>query len=271
MISEIDSILELNGTQLCIVSEDKQSAEKEIKATKNNGFSGNITIVKIEKGFPVEIEVKKMSEEKKAKLLISIALDNSASMKGEKMDKLKQAVFAFNDRLSQEELIDRIEFSAIIFSGFNCVVAKSFDETSIVKEKFFAGGIPFVDLSIAKSIEKLQERIEYLDTENISYYKPWLIVLSNGENFGDMSSSVELITRMASKGKLTYFPFALSDREFDNSLYPLRKLKKFIAIKDSMYDNLFNWIFNVAKKRVETPIDQSFGIDANSYDGWTIK
>ena len=47
--------------------------------------------------------------------------------------------------------------------------------------------------------------------------------------------------------------------------------KKFITIKDTMYDNLFNWIFDIAKKRVETPIDQSFGIDANSYDGWTIK
>ena len=69
LISEIDSILELSETQLCIVSENKQSAEKEIKATKNNGFNGKITIVKIEKGFPVEIEVKKMSgEEKKANL-----------------------------------------------------------------------------------------------------------------------------------------------------------------------------------------------------------
>ena len=60
LIIEIDSILELSGTPLCIVSEDKQSAEKEIKVTKNNGFNGKITIAKIEKGFPVEIEVKKM-------------------------------------------------------------------------------------------------------------------------------------------------------------------------------------------------------------------
>ena len=271
LIIEIDSLVQLSGEPLCIVSEDRQSAEKEIKATKNN-FNEKITIVKIEKGFPVELEVKNMSgEEKRAKLLISIALDNSASMKGEKMDKLKQAVFAFNDRLAQEGLIDRIEFSTTIFSGFNCVVAKPFEETTIVKEKFFAGGIPFVDLSIAKSIEKLKDRLEYCDTENVSYYKPWLIVLSNGENFGDVNNSVELITKMAKEGKLTYFPFALSDREFDNSLYPLRKLKKFITIKDAMYDNLFNWIFDVAKKRVETPIDQSFGIDANSYDGWTIK
>ena len=270
LVIEIDSILQLSGTPLCIVAEDRQSAEKEIKATKNN-FNGKITIVKIEKGFPVELEVKKMSREKKAKLLISIALDNSASMKGEKMDKLKQAVFAFNDRLVQESLIDCIEFSTTVFSGFNCVLAKPFEETTIMKEKFFAGGIPFLDLSIAKSIEKLKDRLEYYDTENISYYKPWLIVLSNGENFGDMNNSVELITKMAKEGKLTYFPFALSDREFDNSLYPLRKLKKFITIKDAMYDNLFNWIFDVAKKRVETPIDQSFGIDANSYDGWTIK
>ena len=72
-----------------------------------------------------------------------------------------------------------------------------------MKEKFFAGGIPFLDLSIAKSIEKLKDRLEYYDTENISYYKPWLIVLSNGENFGDMNNSVELITKMAKEGKIT--------------------------------------------------------------------
>ncbi len=272
LIGEIDSVLELSGTQLCIVSEDKRSAEKEIKAAKNNGFKGKIIVVKIERGSPIEIEVKNMSgEERKAKLLISIALDNSASMKGEKMNKLKQAVFAFNDRLAGEGLLDRIEFSATVFSGFHCVVAKSFEESTIIKEKFFAGGIPFLDLSIGKSIEKLKERIEYCDTENFSYYKPWLIVLSNGENFGDIGNSVAQITKLASEGKISYFPFALSDREFDNSLYALKKLKKFITIKDSMYDRLFNWIFDIAKKRVETPIDRSFGIDANSYDGWTIK
>ena len=272
LLGEVDSIDQLSGKRLCIVSEDKQSAEKEIEASKYNNFDGEITIVKIEKGFPVEIEVKEMSgEEKQAKLLISIALDNSASMKGDKMDKLRQAVFAFNDRLVREGLVDQIEFSTIVFSGFNCVVAKPFEETSIVKEKFFAGGIPFVDLSIAKSIEKIKERIECYDEKNISYYKPWLIVLSNGENFGDVNISAELITRMASEGRLTYFPFALSDREFDNSLYPLRKLKKFITIKNTMYESLFNWIFELARKRVKTPIDQSFGIDPSSYDGWTIK
>jgi len=203
--------------------------------------------------------------------LICIALDNSASMKGDKMDKLKRAVFEFNDRLTLDGLQERIEFSVTVFSGFNCVVAKRFDEITINKEKFFAGGIPFMDLSIAKCIEKLNERIEYCNKDNVPIFKPWLIVLSNGENFGDVSSSVESITKMAKEGKLTYFPFALSDRDFDNSLNPLKKLKKFITVKDKMYNNLFDWIFNVARKRVETPIDQSFGIDADSYDGWTVK
>ena len=212
-----------------------------------------------------------MSEEKKSKLLICIALDNSASMKGDKMDKLKRAVFEFNDRLTSDGLQDSIEFSVTVFSGFNCVVAKRFDEIIINKEKFFAGGIPFMDLSIAKCIEKLNERIEYCNKDNVPIFKPWLIVLSNGENFGDVSSSVESITKMAKEGKLTYFPFALSDREFDNSMYPFRKLKKFITVKDTMYDSLFNWIFDIAKKRATTPIDQSFCIDANSYDGWTVK
>lgn len=206
-----------------------------------------------------------------AKLLISISIDNSASMKGEKMEKLKQAIFSFNDRLEAEGLIDRIEFETTIFSGFNCIPVKQFEETTIIKEKYFAGGIPFCDASINKSIECINNRIAELERKGVPYYKPWLIVLSNGENFGDVSNVVEEIKTLATAGKLTYFPFALSDREFDSSLTPLKKLKKFIKIKDAMYKDLFNWIFLIAKKRVETPLHQSFGIDANSYDGWTIK
>lgn len=209
--------------------------------------------------------------EKLPRLLISISLDNSASMKGEKMDRLKQAVFSFNERLEREGLLEKIELETTVFSGFDCSVAKRFDETSIIKEKFFAGGIPFMDVSVAKSLEKLTERIGELEKKGTPYYKPWLIVLSNGENFGDVGNSVDTIKKMAGEGKLTYFPFALSNREFDSSLNPLRRLKKFITVKDMKYDDLFNWIFTIAKKRVETPLDQSFGIDANSYDGWTVK
>ena len=257
--------------KISVFSEDRVYIQDELKVLKKIGFGGEISFMKIEKGFPVEVEVKRMAEEKKAKLLISISMDNSASMKGEKIDKLKKALFAFNERLESEGLLDRIEFSTTIFSGFNCVVAKQFEETSLVKEKFFAGGMPFVDLSVMKSIEKISERTCQLDKNHIPYYKPWLIVLSNGENFGDVNNSVDSIKSMASNGKLTYFPFALSDREFDSSLNLLRKLKKFITIKDTMYNELFNWIFTIAKKRVETPLEQSFGIDANSYDGWTVK
>ncbi len=208
--------------------------------------------------------------EKKAKLLISISLDNSASMKGEKIEAIKKSILSFNERIEKEGLNENLDYSITVFKGFNCAILKSFEETTISKE-FSAGGIPFVDLSIEKSIEELKNRVDLLKNDGVPFFKPWLIVLSNGENFGNVDVAVDLIKQMASEGKLTYFPFALSDREFDASLINLRKLKKFITIKDSRYDDLFNWIYTIAKKRVETPIDQSFGIEANSYDGWTVK
>lgn len=270
LITEINSLADLVSSRISVFNEDRVGIQEELKVLKKVGFNGEISFFKIEKGFPVEIEVKGMAE-KRAKLLISISMDNSASMKGEKMDKLKQALFSFNERLENEGLLDTIEFSTTIFSGFNCVVAKPFEEISLVKEKYFAGGMPFVDLSITKCIEKINERIAELDKNQNPYYKPWLIVLSNGENFGDVSNSIEHIKKMVSDGKLTYFPFALSDRDFDGSLNILRRLKKFITIRDNMYDELFNWIFTIAKKRVETPLEQSFGIEATSYDGWTVK
>ena len=113
--------------------------------------------------------------------------------------------------------------------------------------------------------------VETLGKASIDVYKPWTILLLNGENYDNLDESVDLILKIMKAGLMSYFPFALTDCEFDKSLGNLRKIKPFTVIKDERYDDLFNWILDVAKSRVEKPKSEPISISPKSFEGWTLK
>ena len=204
------------------------------------------------------------------KLILNFVIDNSASMKGERIIKLKNALQNFDNELNSLSLTDKIEYSITIFKGFNSTIFKGY-ETKLNIDNFFAGGIPFVNDALVNGVTGLLKRVETLGKSSIDVYKPWTILLLNGENYDNLDESVDLILKIMKAGLMSYFPFALTDCEFDKSLGNLRKIKPFTVIKDERYDDLFNWILDVAKSRVEKPKSEPISISPKSFEGWTIK
>ena len=204
------------------------------------------------------------------KLILNFVIDNSASMKGERIIKLKNALQNFDSELNSLSLTDKIEYSITIFKGFNSTIFKGY-ETKLNIDNFFAGGIPFVNDALVTGVKGLLNRVETLGKASIDVYKPWTILLLNGENYDNLDESVELILKIMKAGQMSYFPFALTDCEFDKSLGNLRKIKPFTVIKDEKYGDLFNWILDIAKSRVEKPKSEPITISPKSFEGWTIK
>ena len=165
---------------------------------------------------------------------------------------------------------NKIEYSISGFKGFDAIVFKDF-EVQYDEKNIPVGGIPFINDGLVKSINNLMKRIENFKSSSINTYKPWTILLINGDNLDSLDESANLIMDVMKSGKMTYFPFALSDCEFDKSLFSLRKIKPFTIIKDEKFTELFNWIFDIAKSRVEKPANEPISISPNSFEGWTIK
>ena len=204
------------------------------------------------------------------KLILNFVIDNSASMKGERIIKLKNALQNFDNELNSLSLTDKIEYSITIFKGFNSTVFKGY-ESKLNVDNFYVGGIPFVNDALVNGVTGLLKRVETLGKSSIDVYKPWTILLLNGENYDNLDESVDLILKIMKAGLMSYFPFALTDCEFDKSLGNLRKIKPFTVIKDERYDDLFNWILDVAKLRVGKPKVEPISISPKSFEGWTIK
>ena len=204
------------------------------------------------------------------KLVLNFVIDNSASMKGEKIIKLKNALQKFDNELISLSLFDRIEYSITMFKGFNSIIFKTY-ENKLNIDQFYAGGIPFVNDALMNGVSNLLKRVEILNKSSIDTYKPWTILLLNGENYDNLDEAVDQVLKIMKSGQMSYFPFALTDCEFDKSLGGLRKIKPFTVIKEEKYDDLFNWILDIAKLRVEKPKNEPISISPNSFEGWTIK
>ena len=203
------------------------------------------------------------------KLLLNIIIDNSASLKGEKGEKLIGALNEFDNKIKDNKLNDVILYSLTINKGFTSLVIKNFDDALDLK-KISISGLPFINSSIMIGVKNLEKEINNLNA-NGQLYKPWTIIMLDGENYDNLDESINLLLNVLKAGKMSYFPFALSYNEFDKSLNTLKKIKQFSIVKDCMYSNMFNWIFEFARKRVSTPIEQPLSLDPKSFEGWTIK
>lgn len=205
------------------------------------------------------------------RLLLSLVIDNSASMKGERFDLLKNAIDAFQKDLNKNQLMDRIQYSITIFDGLKPKIFKNFGDNQVNLDKLFAGGIPVFSKSIEHTTEYLEKTISELDNQQIKYYKPFLVVLMDGINFGDLTNTKNVLQQSTEKAKFAYFPFLLSNNHVDESLQTLFKFKWPLSIIQNKYDALFNWLFLISKQRVETAISQSFTLDPKLFDGWVKK
>lgn len=205
------------------------------------------------------------------KLLLSIVLDSSASMKGEKFSTLKNAINDFQNELIKNHLEQKILYSITVFDGLKSKVIKNFTDIVFSTDKVFAGGIPVFSKSIEMTVDNLNTTIDSFTQAGNKLYKPFLIILMDGINFGDLTNTTEVLKKHIDSGRFAYFPFLLSSNPVDESFQPLFKLKWPLAIIQNKYSNLFQWLWIISRKRIETPLDQSISLDPKLFEGWIRK
>lgn len=205
------------------------------------------------------------------KLLLSIIVDNSSSMKGEKIHKLKDAIIKFNNYMLTTNLSNYFEYTLIVFNGLQSKKLKEFNSNHLSIDEMAEGGLALLEKSILLGLDELEKRLSELNYDGVQYYKPWFILLSDGQCYENIDLALIKLKDLYKTGVLTYFPFALSDSKFDERLDELKKIKRPITISTYQYDNLFEWLYDTVKKRVTTSIEESIKLASDCFDGWTIR
>ncbi len=205
------------------------------------------------------------------KLLISIIIDNSSSMKGDKIRELKAAINQFNQDISSANMNLYFEYSLIAFEGLQAKKIKEFYHHDYPLESISEGGLAFLDKAISLGLDDLLSRLNELKQNGYQFYKPWIVLLSDGQSYENLDLVSSKLKELYQKGIISYFPFMLSNGQVDERLEELRKIKKPLTIFNEQYNQLFKWLYDTVKKRISTPIGESIKLDIDCFDGWTIK
>ncbi len=272
---------------ICLLTEDKRLAKDIILNIRNIDSTATeyeLAAVQLRTGEPVfwdidrldaELELSDIenysikNENENYKMPISFTLDNSATMVGERLDSFKKAMFEFVDRLKYNDMDKCVEYSISIFDGFKPRLIKDFTSDNFNRAAIISGQIPFLGKSLDNSLNALERRLAQLDALGRQYYKPWIVVLSDGLSFDNVEPQMERI-RQLDDGNIVYLPFMLSGVESSKELNAMvtYKNKRPLVLIENKFKEMFDWLYLMLAKRITTPLSEGFKLDRNLLKGW---
>lgn len=202
------------------------------------------------------------------KLLLTIIIDNSSSMKGEKITKLKQALTMFHEKINSPQLQNNLHYQVIGFNNLQAKIFKDFTDDHLDCHNINEGGLALLNQALNLGLNNLEKNINEFKKQGYSLFKPWFVLLFDGQCYEDLNNSLTKLITLIQNKQITYFPFGLSDNQSDERLENLQKVKRPLIIVNNLYDKLFNWLLETVYKRLTTPIEKGIKLEKKAFAGW---
>ena len=203
----------------------------------------------------------------KPRLIISMILDNSAAIQGERFDKFKKAFEDCMQKFAEHNPMN-IDLEVIAFDEFSPITYKAFRDEDFKCKELQPYKMPFLGKAIDLSIKNMKALIEYYNLKNVPMFKPWMFLITDAYSLDDVDSAVISMKQFFVDTKVLYMPFMLSTRKIPQNVESITTVKNLMRIKDGAYDQFFEWFYNIAQKRAETDPDVSVKFNRSEFEGW---
>ena len=168
-------------------------------------------------------------------------LDTSGSMRGVPINELNKGINRFHDEVCKDDTTKNVLDVAIVeFNAEEHVVQDFVPVPYMESVELEAFGGTYMSPAIEKAIEMVNSRSKfYLSTGTVPY-KPWIILISDGEPLDDITQVVNKIQDMEEKGKLKFFSLGVGNYDSDT----LHRLSGQKVMKLEGYDftEFFDWV-----------------------------
>jgi len=179
---------------------------------------------------------------------VVFVLDRSGSMAGEPINEVNKGIVAFAENMSADSISKvRVELSIIAYDN-NIDVVREFAtvQTNVDMPTLYAGGLTHTESAMIKASELVEERKAYYKANKIPYYRPYIILLTDGQTYGENQSVTrlgELIKNAEKNKKFQFMGFGVADANMDelNSIKGETSIVAKIAGVDSLA-TFFTWL-----------------------------
>ena len=200
---------------------------------------------------------------------VILLLDVSGSMSGTPIEELNHGYNQFlNETMKDEAASMSVELEVITF-GNTAKVDQPFCSIYNIKQNsntFTAGGMTAMGHALELASEHLNERRKKYRDNGIAAYRPWVILMTDGQPNDSWEQPAAEIRSLAEKGQINYLGVAIGNNVDMNTLS--RIVPNPLPLKGVRFKQFFRWLTDSLGAVSTTAVSDQDNVQFGDISSW---
>ena len=213
----------------------------------------------------IRFDVVEFAENPEPRCPCILLLDCSGSMNGTPIKELNNGILAFQQQLSSDDLAaKRVEVTVVKFDTDVEVINEFEMAANFTPHTLDAGGLTSMGRAIERAINMLEQRKAVYKANGISYYRPWIFLLTDGEPTDDYTNAMEAVNEGEKNKQFAFFAVGIQGANM-NILRQI-SVREPLSLKGLNFTSLFQWLSNSMSSVSRSSLDAEITLESPS--GW---